>query len=266
MKYETIRFDKKERIAYITLNRPQSLNAFSLGLAAELPDAIDRCGRDEGIGVVLLTGEGRGFCAGGDIGEVKSFIDAPGKSPREWFLPGVGYANSIILGMRHLKKPIIGAINGAATGIGFSIAMACDLIIASEKARFGEAYSAIGLVPDGGASYFLPRLVGYHKAMELILTANIIDAQEALRLNVVNRVVPHESLMEVAGELAAKLAAGAPLALGRSKELVNQSFTASLETQLELEFQYQVQSSMTEDHEEGVEAFFKKRKPLFRGK
>ena len=266
MEYKTIRFDKKEGIAHVALNRPEALNTLNMDLAADFLDVLERCGRDDDIKVVILTGEGRSFCAGADVKELKSFVDAPDKSPREWIQVGVRHLNLIILGMRHLKKPIIGAINGVATGAGFSFVMACDIVIASERARFGEAYTAIGLVPDGGASYFLPMLVGYHKAMELILTSDIIDAQQALRLNLVNNVVPHESLMETAEKLAARLAAGASLALSRSKELVNRSFTSSLETQLECEAEYQIQSSVTEDHQEGLAAFFEKRRPVFKGR
>jgi 2-(1,2-epoxy-1,2-dihydrophenyl)acetyl-CoA isomerase len=144
--------------------------------------------------------------------------------------------------------------------------MACDILVASEKARFGWAYTAIGLPADMGASYFLPKLAGYHKAMELAFTSDVIDAQEALRLNLVNKVVPHESLMEEAERLAGRLATGALLAIGRVKELINLSYHNPLETQLQLEGEYQRYCSHTEDNKEGVAAFVEKRKPVFKGK
>jgi 2-(1,2-epoxy-1,2-dihydrophenyl)acetyl-CoA isomerase len=266
MEYKTIRFTKKEGIAYIVGNRPEVFNIVSLQWLREFYDAIRRCGREDDIKVVIVTGEGKAFCAGGDVKEMKSFFDNPNKDVLDWWQEALPYANSIVMEMHYLKKPIIGAINGVAAGGGFSVAMACDILVASEKARFGWAYTAIGLPADMGASYFLPKLAGYHKAMELAFTSDVIDAQEALRLNLVNKVVPHESLMEEAERLAGRLATGALLAIGRVKELINLSYHNPLETQLQLEGEYQCYSAHTEDNKEGVAAFAEKRKPVFKGK
>src|SRR5687768_12162061 len=225
----------------------------------ELLGALKEAGRDKSVRVVILTGAGRAFSAGQDLKERQ----APGAADLGTELR-TRY-NPIILAMRRLEKPIIGAINGVAAGAGISVALACDILIAAENASFIEVFGRVGLVPDTGSSWFLPRLVGYARAAEMIFTGDPMDAATAERIGLVNRVVPAEALMDEARALADRLAAAAPLALALAKRGLNRAMEAGLEESLDYEAQLQAVAGRSADHVEGVAAFVEKRPPRFRG-
>ncbi|UCD84579.1 MAG: enoyl-CoA hydratase [Deltaproteobacteria bacterium] len=261
MSYETIILAKEEGIAKITLNRPDRLNAISIQMAEELVDVIEDCGRDDDVRAVVINGAGRAFCSGADL---KS--DTSTGSPQERIGKMTEILHRLVLEIRNLKKPVIASIRGHASGAGYSLVMACDLAIASENAKFNLAFVKIGLVPDLGATYFLPRLAGAKKSSEYFFTGDIIDVKEAEKIYVVNKVVPDEDLEKETQELAARLAKGPTLAIGRTKELINEGFVNTLKSQLDDERQFQILSAGTEDYTEGVEAFLEKREPKFKGR
>ena len=260
MTYETILLETKERVAVITLNRPQALNALSIPMTDELVDCLTRLGTDLGVGAVVLTGSGRAFCAGGDIREMKA-------SPEpEVFLKALALKlHNVISNIRRLPQPVIGAINGVAAGAGFPLAVSCDVLIAAQEARFNLAYVNIGLCPDGGSTYFIPRLLGPHRALYLAFTGEFLDAQQGLALGFLQQVVPGGELMKTALALAGKLASGPGMAMAVAKELVNRSLGDTLEVQMEFERQGIARCARSRDFREGLEAFFAKRPPAFRG-
>jgi 2-(1,2-epoxy-1,2-dihydrophenyl)acetyl-CoA isomerase len=244
----------------LTLNRPDALNSFTVQMKEALLAAFKDAARNKDVRVVILTGAGRAFSAGQDLKErAGPDVNDLGTELRTRY-------NPIILAMRRLEKPIIGAINGVAAGAGISVAMACDILIASEKASFMEAFGRVGLVPDTGSSWFLPRLVGPARAAEMIFTADSVDAATAERIGLVNRVVPADSLMEEANALAGRLAQAAPIALALAKRALNRALTSNLEDALEFEAQLQSIAGRSADHKEGVAAFVEKRPPDFKGK
>lgn len=254
-----LRVEVADAVATLTLDRPDSLNSLTVPLKEELLRAFRSVGRDEAVRAVVLTGAGRAFCAGQDLRERLE----PGATPlatevRERY-------NPIIVAMQRLEKPIVGAINGVAAGAGASLAFACDIRIAAESASFLLAFGRVGLVPDSGATWFLPRLVGAAKALELALTSEPLTAADAERFGLVARVVPGEALLDEARALAARLAAGAPRALALTKRALARSFDATLEDQLEYEAALQGVAGATADHAEGLAAFVEKRPPAFRG-
>jgi 2-(1,2-epoxy-1,2-dihydrophenyl)acetyl-CoA isomerase len=254
-----LRVEVADAVATLTLDRPDALNSLTVPLKEELARTLRSLARDPAVRVVVLTGAGRAFCAGQDLRERQQPDAAPlATEVRERY-------NPIILSMRRLEKPIIGAINGVAAGAGASIAFACDIRIAAEGASFILAFGRIGLVPDSGASWFLPRLVGPARATELALTNDPLSAADAERIGLVSRVVPADALAGEAHALAIRLAAGAPIALALTKRALNRSFDASLEDQLEYEAALQGVAGATDDHREGIDAFAAKRKPAFRG-
>jgi 2-(1,2-epoxy-1,2-dihydrophenyl)acetyl-CoA isomerase len=256
---DTILAERSERILTLTLNRPDALNSFTIEMKEALLAAFKDAARDREVRVVVLTGAGRAFCAGQDLKERQGagVVDL-GTELRTRY-------NPIILAMRRLEKPIIGAINGVAAGAGISVAMACDIVIASERATFIEAFTRVGLVPDTGSSWFLPRLVGYARAAEMTFTAEPVDAPTAERVGLVNRVVPADALMGEANSMAAKLAASAPLALALTKRALNRGMESSLEDALDYEAQLQSVAGRSADHQEGIAAFVEKRQPDFKG-
>ncbi len=257
--YETLLFDTTDRVATITLNRPDALNAFDHGMKGELLAAFREIARDASIRVVVLTGAGRAFSAGQDLKEPRS-DDAPdlGAELRLRY-------NPLILAMRRLEKPIIAAINGVAAGAGCSLALACDLRICAESATFIEAFGRIGLVPDTGSTWFLPRLVGVANAAEMIYSADPIDAHTALKIGLVNRIVPAGRLPEEARALALRLAQASPVALALGKRALNFALEHDLAAALEYEAQLQSVAGRSDDHREGLAAFREKRPPSFSG-
>jgi 2-(1,2-epoxy-1,2-dihydrophenyl)acetyl-CoA isomerase len=254
-----LRVEVAESVAILTLDRPAALNSLTVPLKEELNAAFRRLGRDRTVRVIVLTGAGRAFCAGQDLVERLQPDAAPLETElRERY-------NPLILAMRTIEKPIVGAINGVAAGAGASLAFACDIRIASESASFVLAFGRVGLVPDSGATWLLPRLVGQAKATELALLGEPVSAAEAERLGFVARVVPPESLMPEALGLATRLAAAAPRALALTKRALNRSWDATLEATLDYEAYLQGIAGSTDDHREGLAAFIEKRPPRFSG-
>ena len=254
-----LRVEVADSVAVLTLDRPAALNSLTVPLKEELLATFRRLGRDREVRAIVLTGAGRAFCAGQDLLERLE----PGAAPLEIELRE--RYNPLILAMRTIEKPIIGAINGVAAGAGASLAFACDLRIASETATFSLAFGRVGLVPDSGATWFLPRLVGLAKATEIALVGEAVSATDAERLGFVARVVPGESLMAESLALATRLVAAAPRALALTKRALNRSWDAPLEASLDYEAYLQGIAGSTNDHREGLAAFVEKRPPKFRG-
>jgi 2-(1,2-epoxy-1,2-dihydrophenyl)acetyl-CoA isomerase len=251
----------ENKIAFITLNRPEVFNSFNREMALRLQSTLDLCETNNEVRAIVLSGNGKAFCAGQDLKEVTSPELNPGfkKILEEHY-------NPIILRIRNIKKPIIGAINGVAAGAGANIALACDIVVAHEKVSFIQAFSLIGLVPDSAGTFFLPRLVGFQKALALAMLGDKISAEEAERMGMIYKVIPLESFEEEVNKLALKLANMPTKALGMIKELYNKSMTNNLEAQLALESKLQIEAAQSEDYAEGVSAFIEKRKPNFKGK
>lgn len=264
MTNEFILFDVADHVATISLNRPERLNALNPGMRQELYDAIKDCDTRDDVRVIVLTGAGRGFCSGGDVKAMSEANKAGRGSALEDKVAPL--RDQAVLAMRDVSKPLIAAVNGAAAGAGMNIALACDIRIASNKARFGQTFSRRGLHPDWGGTYFLPRIVGMAKACELIFTGKMIDADEALSLGIVSQVVEHETLMATTMELAKTMAAGPPIAIRLAKRAMYKAQDSSLRDALEFETYAQNICKETEDSKEGVAAFVEKREPRFSGR
>jgi 2-(1,2-epoxy-1,2-dihydrophenyl)acetyl-CoA isomerase len=254
-----LRVDIDGAVATITLDRPDALNALTVALKEELLSAFAAVADDAAIRAIVLTGAGRAFCAGQDLRERLE----PDAAPLETEIR-VRY-NPLIRAMRALPKPIVGAINGIAAGAGASLAFACDIRIAAEGASFLLAFGRVGLIPDSGATWLLPRLVGGAKAAELALTAEPLSAIDAERFGLVSRVVPGDALLSEAQALATRLAAAAPRALAHTKRALDTSWDATFEEQLETEAVLQGEAGSTADHAEGIAAFLERRPPRFTG-
>jgi 2-(1,2-epoxy-1,2-dihydrophenyl)acetyl-CoA isomerase len=259
-------YEKHGSMATLTLNRPETLNAMHEPMMAEFERLLLGIEADPEVRAVVLTGAGRAFSSGGDQkrdhtkeGQGKFFDGDLGGTLIERL-------NRCVLRLQRLPKPVIGAINGVAVGAGCNLALATDVRMASDTARFGEVFTRVGLVPDGGGTYFLPRLVGTAKAMELILLAEIIDAHEALRIGLVNWVVPATTLLEATQKLAERLAQGPTLAYGLAKTSLYQGLQMSLEEVLNMEARHQAVAGRSQDRVEGVTAFLEKRSPRFIGR
>jgi 2-(1,2-epoxy-1,2-dihydrophenyl)acetyl-CoA isomerase len=255
----TIRVEVSDAVATITLDRPDALNALTVPMKQELLAALRTVETDAAIRAVILSGAGRAFCAGQDLHERLQPDAAPlGEELRERY-------NPIARAMRGLEKPIVGAINGVAAGAGASLAFGCDLRIAAEEASFALAFGRVGLIPDTGATWLLPRLVGSARAAEIALLNAPIPAADALAMGLVSRVVPADGLMAAAQEMARRLAAGAPRAIALTKRALNVAWDLDFEGALELEAELQDEAGRTADHAEGIAAFMAKRPPRFRG-
>jgi 2-(1,2-epoxy-1,2-dihydrophenyl)acetyl-CoA isomerase len=260
MSYETIIWESKDGIGTLTLNRPEKLNAINRRMTEELNSAMVEIAKDEGVRALVVTGAGRGFCSGADVGDMAQAA-APIEN-RYW----TQMAHKIILGLTDLEKPVIAKVNGAAVGIGCSLALSADIIIASESAKFSLIFSRIGLIPDGGSLFHLPRLVGPAKAKELIFTAKIVDAKEAERIGLINKAVPADELDNEVNTLAKQLAEGATTAFGIAKKIINKGLSMDLSSVLECEAFGQTIAGTTQDAQEGVMAFLEKRKAEFKGR
>jgi 2-(1,2-epoxy-1,2-dihydrophenyl)acetyl-CoA isomerase len=264
MSYETIHLAKNEGIATITLNRPESLNAFDFLMGEEVLQALQACRRDDSVRVVILGGEGRAFSAGGDVKAMAGYLKDG--EPVRFFQRLIPLLHPVLVEMTRLPKPIVGRVQGFASGYGMSLVLGCDLVVAGESTRFNMAYALVGLAPDGGSSYFLPRFAGIKRALEIFFTGDFMDAQEAQRLGIVNRVAPDAELEQATLDLARKLAKGPPLAMAEAKKLVYGSLGETLERQLEDEREAIQRSAATQDFSEGVSAFLEKRKANFQGR
>ena len=251
----------ENRIAFIILNRPEVFNSFNREMALRLQDVLDDCEANNEIRAIVLTGNGKAFCAGQDLKEVTSPDLNPGfkKILEEHY-------NPIIMRLRNIEKPILAAVNGVAAGAGANIALACDVVVASDQASFIQAFSLIGLIPDSGGTFILPRLVGFQKASALAMLGDKISAEEAEKMGMIYECVPDEEFETTVQKLANKLANMPTRALALVKNSLNQSLTNNLESQLALESKYQIEAAGTEDYAEGVMAFIEKRKPNFKGK
>ncbi|NPV93022.1 MAG: enoyl-CoA hydratase/isomerase family protein [Firmicutes bacterium] len=261
MEWETVRLENIEKVAVITLNRPAQLNALNLQLGDDLVASLEESRKNKKVRSVILKGAGKAFCSGGDLVMGKELIDIDPPDPYRQLTKRL---NRIIIEIRQLEKPVIAAINGAAGGAGFSIAMACDLKIAANVAKFKQAYTSIGLVPDGGWTLFVPLLTGFGNTNELLFLDPVIDAEKALAMGLINKVVEPDKLDSAALEWAERLAAG-PYSFAIAKKLLNESLLTVLERQIELERQGVVKSAETSDYQEGLRAFFEKRSPVFVG-
>jgi len=255
--------DRREAIATLTINRPEKLNALNSELSVALNAALSRLAEDESVRVVVLTGAGRAFCAGGDLGAIGQGRE---RNEVERLEPILRSGMQMVLKMRTMPQPVVAAVNGAAAGAGMNLALAADIRIAAEEATFGQNFSRMGLFPDYGGIYFLPQLVGPSKAAEMFYTGEMSDAQTALRLGLVSRVVPASQLGAAAKELAQKIAQGPPIAVRAVKQALFGSEKEKLEQALELEVRQQIECFHSEDCGEGVRAFFEKRKPRFQGR
>ena len=262
MDYANISLERAKGIGWLTLSRPEALNALDKATGEELLDALEELRDDESVRVVVLTGAGRAFSAGGDLKEMAR----AGDLPEEHFEELLATLNRTVLTLAELPKPVIAAVNGVAAGLGFNLALAADVRVAARSAEFTQAFLKIGLIPDGGGTFLLPRLVGWARAAELILTARTVSSEEALALGLVNEVVDDAEFESAVETWARRFAAAPTAAIGRVKQLLVHSVTADLKSQLRFEREMQIASGRTADFREGVSAFFEKRAPRFTGK
>ena len=262
MPYDFVTVDFAAGVMTITLNRPDVLNSFNAQMARELRTALDDSRADKTVRAVMLTGAGRGFCAGQDLSEVPA-----AKQGEAYDLGATVLAtyNPVIKSLRKLELPVVCAVNGVAAGAGANLALACDIVFASEKASFIQSFAKVGLIPDSGGTFFLPRIVGLPRAMAMMMTAEKIDARRAHELGMVYRVCPADTLHAEALTLATELAAMPTRALGLTKRALNASLSNDLEAQLEVEADLQREAGRTRDFVEGVRSFLEKRKPNFTG-
>ncbi len=260
--FENVMVRRDGGVATITLNRPDKLNAFAGQMRQEVAEAVRQVADDDDVRVLVVTGAGRAFCAGADIGYMRDLLEQ-----EDWENAAglVEAGRAVVTTIRSVPKPVIASVNGPAAGGGANLALACDVRIASDRASIGQTFNRIGLHPDWGGAYFLPRLVGASKALELIFAAEMIEAQEAHRLGLFNRVVPHERLAAETEAYAKTLAAKAPIALALAKRAVYESGDRSLAEMLEMELEHQLRCFKSRDAKEGLQAFLEKRAPSFRG-
>jgi 2-(1,2-epoxy-1,2-dihydrophenyl)acetyl-CoA isomerase len=261
MSYQQLRLEIDGSVATITLDRPDAANTFNMELAHEFMLAADECDTNSNIRAVVLTGSGKMFCAGGDLKTFAGYGDTISAKLKEM----TAYLHAGTSRLARMRAPVISAVNGTAAGAGFSVAIASDLVLAAESAKFTMAYTAAGLSPDGSSTYFLPRLVGLRRAQELMITNRRLSAHEALDWGLVTKVVPDDDLMNEANALAKQLASGATSAFGVVKRLLIDSYGGNLESQLELESRGIAEMASTQDGQEGINAFVARRQPEFKG-
>ena len=250
----------RNNVCEIKLNRPEVFNSFNKAMALALQKALDECEKNDDVRAIVITGEGKAFCAGQDLAE------ATDPNGPELKMIVKEHYNPIIERIRNIEKPIIAAVNGVAAGAGAHIALACDITIAKKSASFIQAFSKIGLIPDSGGTFFLPRIIGSQKALALMMTGDKISAEEAEKMNMIYQAVEDEVFESVVIAFAEKLATMPTRGLGLTKRAVNQSFSNSLSEQLSVEEELQTEAGKTHDFNEGVTAFMEKRKPVFTGK
>ena len=260
MTEQLIKVAVRDRIMTITLNRADKLNAFAGHMRRDLGEALEQAGSDEEVRVVVITGAGRAFSAGGDVAAMDEMME---RDERDEFARMLGAGRRVVTAIREMVKPVIASINGIAAGAGFNLALACDLRIAAESARFSQSFVKVGLHPDWGGTYFLPRLVPSNIACEMFFFGEAIDAQRALALNLVNRVVPDHELAAETAHLAARLRDAPPESIAAAKHAVYMSDAAALDEMLQYETEAQLRCFQTTDAREGVRAFLEKRTPRF---
>ena len=261
--FEHVLVEVEEGVGTITLNRPDKLNSFAGKMRQEVADAVLTMAEHDDVRVLVITGAGRAFCAGADIGYMKDLTE---RRDTEAFRALVEAGREVVTTVRNTSKPVIASVNGPAAGGGANLALSCDIRIASERASIGQTFNKIGLHPDWGGTYFLPRLVGPAKALELIMTGEMLDARKAERLGIFNRVVPAEDLAEATTTLARQLAAKPPMAMALAKQAIYRSHEQTLDAMLDVELDHQLRRFDSEDAREGLNAFLEKRQPMFRGK
>jgi enoyl-CoA hydratase len=264
MSWSTIVTEQKDGILTVTLNRPDVMNAFNLQMISEVSSALDKAEEDRNIKVVIITATGKVFCAGADLKEIRGFFEGPYVKSRD-FDAFSQTLNRMLNKIEKYRKPVIAAINGYALAGGLELVMVCDLAICSEHAKLGDQHANVGLLPGSGGTQRLPRLIGIRKAKELLFTGDMISAQEAERLCLVNKVVPADALLSAAEEMAAKIAKKSPVATESLKKLVYDGIQINLDTALELERGAVVRHHGTQDIREGINSFLEKRKPVFSG-
>ncbi len=260
MSNNSIELKIENNVAWISLNRPEVFNSFNREMALSLQEKLDECNNNQAVRSIVLTGNGKAFCAGQDLKEVTDPELNPGfrKILEEHY-------NPIIQRIRTIEKPIVAAVNGVAAGAGANIALACDIVVASEHASFIQAFSKIGLVPDSAGTFFLPRLIGFQKASALMMLGDKVTAPEALSIGMIYKLYPVATFEEEVKAIAENLAQMPTKAIGLTKRLLNQSMTNNLEQQLALESDLQIEANSSNDYKEGVTAFVEKRKPEFKG-
>jgi 2-(1,2-epoxy-1,2-dihydrophenyl)acetyl-CoA isomerase len=263
MAYEHIDVTEDSGITTITLNRPEKLNALAGHMRRDLAEALEAAGSDRSVHVVVITGAGRAFCAGGDVRAMADLIE---EQDADEFSRLLGSARRVITAIRQMPKPVIASITGPASGAGFNLALACDLRIASTDATFSQSFVKVGLHPDWGGTYFLPRLVTPNKACELFFLGETIDAKEAQRLGIINYVVEPAELEAETRRLAERLRAAPAVSIGAAKQAVYMSQSADMETMLRYETEAQLRCFESDDAREGVRAFLDKREPKFTGR
>jgi 2-(1,2-epoxy-1,2-dihydrophenyl)acetyl-CoA isomerase len=264
MSDEIVKLEMEGAVCLITLNRPESLNALTLGMAQEFQAAVGEA-VNKSARAIVLTGAGRAFCAGGDLREMQK-IAAQESRIEAFFDEPLRVLNECLLLIRQTPLPFIAAVNGAASGGGCNLALTCDLVIAGESARFNQAFIKIGLSPDCGGTFILPRLVGWRRATELLMTGDVVDAQRAFEMGMINRVAADADLLNQAMALGQRLASAPTAAIGRIKQLLEATATNDFQSQLELERKAQIESGLSADFKEGVAAFMEKRPSKFVGK
>lgn len=256
----SVLFLKENSVGYITLNRPDKYNSYNREMALALQGYLDACEADDEVRCIYLTGAGKGFCSGQDLSE------AMNPTPEEFERMVREHYNATILRLRKIEKPIIAAVNGVAAGAGANIALACDIVLASESASFLQAFSKIGLIPDSGGTFFLPRLVGMQRAAALMMTGEKVGAADAVAMGMIYKSYADDVFEAESKKMAMTLAQMPTKGIGLTKRLLNRSYGNDLQQQLDMEKEVQVQAGTSEDFREGVLAFLEKRKPVFKGK